>query len=91
MSYDYGDAIFNEADEEAGGYVVWVGHRGTLYEEEVRACEAYDDLTEGMTEEEVLRNEIGMEVIPVSEVAELSCGTRQSVFNNKCMRYRGRL
>lgn len=71
MSYDYGDAIFNEDTEEAGGYVVWVGHRGTLYDEEVRACEAYDDLTEGLTDEEILRQEIGMEVIPVSEVAEL--------------------
>ena len=71
MSFDYGDAIFNEATEEAGGYVVWVGDSGTLYEDEVRACEALDDLTEGMTREEVVRNEIGMEVIPVSEVAEL--------------------
>jgi len=71
MRYDYGDAIFNEATEEAGGYVVWVGHRGTLYEEEVRACEAYDDLTEGMTEDEVLLMEIGMEVIPVSELASI--------------------
>ena len=71
MSYDYGDAIFNEATEEAGGYVVWVGHRGTLYEDEVRACEAYDDLTEGLTDEEILRQEIGMEVIPVSEVVSI--------------------
>lgn len=71
MSYDYGDAIFNEATEEAGGYVVWVGHRGTLYDEEVRACEAYDDLTEGLTDEEILRQEIGMEVIPVSEVVSI--------------------
>ena len=71
MSFDYGDAIFNEATEEAGGYVVWVGDSGTLYEDEVRACEALDDLTEGMTREEVVRNEIGMEVIPVSEITEL--------------------
>lgn len=71
MSFDYGDAIFNEATEEAGGYVVWVGHRGTLYDEEVRACEAYDDLTEGLTDEEILRQEIGMEVIPVSEVVSI--------------------
>ena len=71
MSFDYGDAIFNEATEEAGGYVVWVGHRGTLYEDEVRACEAYDDLTEGLTDEEILRQEIGMEVIPVSEVVSI--------------------
>ena len=71
MSYDYGDAIFNEATEEAGGYVVWVGDRGTLYEDEVRACEALDDLTEGMTREEILRNEIGMEVISVTEVVSI--------------------
>ena len=84
MSFDYGDAIFNEATEEAGGYVVWVGDSGTLYEDEVRACEALDDLTEGMTREEVVRNEIGMEVIPVSEVAELlwnkAVSVQQSVY-----------
>jgi adenosyl cobinamide kinase/adenosyl cobinamide phosphate guanylyltransferase len=69
--YDYGDAIFNEATEEAGGYVVWMGASGTFYEEEVRACEAYDDLTEGMTDEEILLMEIGMEVMPKSEVNRL--------------------
>lgn len=71
MSFDYGDAIFNEATEEAGGYVVWVGDRGTLYDDEVRACEAYDDLTEGLTDEEILRQEIGMEVISVTEVVSI--------------------
>lgn len=69
--YDYGDAIFSEATEETGGYVVWVGHKGTLYEEEIKAYEAYDDLTEGMTEEEVVRNEIGMEAIPMSKIASI--------------------
>ena len=69
--YDYGDAIFNEATEEAGGYVVWVGDRGTLYEEEIRACEALDDLTEGLTDEEILRQEIGLEVMPKSELNRL--------------------
>ena len=48
-----------------------MGDRGTLYEEEVRACEAFDDLTEGLTDEEILRQEIGMEVMPKSELNRL--------------------
>mgnify|MGYP000149122250 FL=1 len=62
---------FDEYEDGVGGFAVYVGDRGTFYEDEVVACEAYDELTEGMTEQEVLRMAIGMEVLTDTEVADM--------------------
>ncbi len=54
--------------DEGLAFVVWVGHVGTVHVSEVTAMMSLDKLTEGMTDEELIIGEVGLEILSEQEL-----------------------